>query len=1129
MKKEMKQEKAAPRFIFYDPKGRRKVFFKWFLCLTIIIMVIVYYFFFRSIFSTANLPNTELFPNQDKKVVSIDEKLSNQQLQKELKNEKSKYSNAQISYTKHFQSSGANSKQPKEVYGFYVNWDENSTTSLKENISSLTMLVPEWFHLNADLTISSEIKPDIIRLAKANHVKIMPLINNFTQKSSGPDGAVIHKLLQASANVQIKFINDLVKQIEANQFAGINIDFESIPEEDRNELTNFMKKLAAVFHRHHLLVTQDVPAADNTFDYRALSKEVDRMIVMMYDEHYQGGDPGPIASNKWFEDTLNHLDIPSEKLIVAFGNYGYDWVIDSKVPAKPLIFSDIMEMVHNSHLKIQWDKISGNPYVRYKEGAHEHIVWFLDGVTFYNQMKIALEYDTKGFAFWRLGAEDPTVWKLLKDPKKIQSNISLLHEIASNNRVNYSGQGEILRITNVGQNGFRDFQVDKDGYLTDEVYRSFPESYQVQRYGQPKGKQVVLTFDDGPDPRYTPKILDILKKFKIKADFFIVGENAELHTDIIKRMYREGHEIGNHTFTHPNVADTSPLRTKLELNTTQRLIQEATGHSTVLFRPPYEADAEPYTASEILPILRAQDMNYIMVGEKVDPEDWTQPSTNELVKRVLTSIYNGQGHVILLHDAGGDRTHTVEALPIIIKDLKNHGYRFVTVSELMGKKRDDVMPSVHPADKPYLLYNRAVFSGMRYFYHTLTIIFYIAIGLGIFRLLFLIYFAFKQRKKAASRSFINSTYQPFVSVVIAAYNEEKVIAKTIRSILDSDYPNFEVIIVDDGSQDDTSKVVQEICNEHPNVRLIQKENGGKASAMNLGFQKSRGEIVISLDADTIIAQDAISLMVRHFEEPNVAAVSGNVKVGNRRNLLTTWQHVEYITGFNLERRAFDELNCITVVPGAIGAWHKKRVKEAGFFNEDTLAEDTDLTLILLRQGYRIVYEEKAYAYTESPEDVKSLIKQRYRWSYGTLQCLWKHRKALFNVKHKSLGFIALPNMWLFQYISQSISPLADLLMVMGIFSSHPLKVLGFYLLFLVMDLLASFFAFKLEKENPKPLIWLILQRLIYRQLMTYVVIKSVFSTIQGIEVGWNKLKRIGSVEQSLGLNEEYEQKRKFIS
>lgn len=1046
---------------------------------------------------------------EDTKLVPINQKLSDQQLKKEEFKPNTEMKNDESSV-----NSTNDSKQPKEVYGFYVNWDENSTASLKENIDSLTTLVPEWYHLKADLTISSEIKTEIVKLAEKNKVKIMPLLTNYTEEASGPDGGLIHKLLNSPDGVKTKFINDLVKQVEKNQFSGINIDFEAIPEGDRENLTNFMKELTTVFHKHHLLVTQDVPANDKAFDYGALAKVIDRMIVMMYDEHYGAGAPGPIASNKWFEHTLNELNIPSEKLIVAFGNYGYDWKVNSKEPAKPLTFSEVMTMAHDSNIKIQWDKISGNPYFRYKTEGKEHNAWFLDGVTLYNQVKIAMNNNAKGFALWRLGAEDPTIWKVLKNPIEVQNNHDALHKIASLDEVNYSGQGEILQIENERKNGLRDYKVDKNGYLTDEVYQSLPSAYEVQRYGKPKGKQVVLTFDDGPDPKYTPEILDILKENKIKAAFFILGENAQLNASIVKRIYDEGHEIGNHTFKHPNVANTSLLRTKVELNTTQRLIQEITGHSTVLFRPPYEADANPDSSNEIMPILRAQNMNYTMVAEKVDPEDWAMPSTNELVKRALNPIYKGEGNVILLHDAGGNRTHTVEALPIIIKDLKKHGYSFVTISDLMNKERDEVMPPVSSEGKQYLLYNKAIFSGMGYAKHILTTIFYIAIGLGIFRFLFLIYFAFKQKKKVSARLFTNSSYQPFVSVVIAAYNEEKVIAKTIRSILDSDYREFEVIVVDDGSKDGTSKVIQETFYKHPKVRLIQKENGGKSSAMNLGFQQSRGEIIVTLDADTIIAQDAISLMIRHFENHNVAAVSGNVKVGNRRNLLTTWQHVEYITGFNLERRAFDELNCITVVPGAIGAWRKKNVVESGYLSENTLAEDTDLTITFLCEGHRIVYEEKAYAFTESPEDVKSLIKQRYRWSYGTLQCLWKHRKALFNTKHKTLGFIALPNMWLFQYVLQFIAPLADILMIMGIFGSNPLKVLGFYLVFFVIDLLASLFAFKLEKENPKPLVWLILQRFIYRQFMTYVVIKSIFSSIRGVAVGWNKLKRMGSVKHS---------------
>jgi len=276
---------------------------------------------------------------------------------------------------------------------------------------------------------------------------------------------------------------------------------------------------------------------------------------------------------------------------------------------------------------------------------------------------------------------------------------------------------------------------------------------------------------------------------------------------------------------------------------------------------------------------------------------------------------------------------------------------------------------------------------------------------------------------------------------------------------------------------------------------------------------SSGEIIIALDADTIIDHDAIPLLVSRFKDENVAAVSGNVKVGNIHNMITKWQHIEYVVGFNLERRAFSMLNCVTVVPGALGAWRKDIVAKCGYFKEDTLAEDTDTTLNILKNGYKIKFEEKAYAYTESPADIRSLLKQRYRWSYGTLQCLWKHREMLFNRKYKSLGSIALPNMWLFQYVFQPLSPIADMFFIAGLFGNNVVKVTFFYMIFLVFDYLTSMYAFRLENEKMKVLVHLFLQRIVYRLIMTYVVIKSIISAISGVQVRWNKLKRVGSVEK----------------
>ena len=747
----------------------------------------------------------------------------------------------------------------------------------------------------------------------------------------------------------------------------------------------------------------------------------------------------------------------------------------------------------------------------YIDGGEKHEVWLLDGVTMYNQLKTSIESGICGTALWRLGSEDPTIWYMLKDMDHVRENIAQLKVLTSPFPVHYSGEGEIIRIISQGQVGHRSYELDSDvdGDIINENYVKYPRPYEVERYGKPKSKEVVLTFDDGPDPTYTPKILDILKKYKVKGTFFIVGENGAANPDIIDRIYNEGHELGNHTYTHPNVADISASRTKIELNTTQRLVQELTGHSMIMFRPPYVADAEPSTPNELSPILRAQKEGYTMIGELIDPSDWEQPSSNIIVERILKNLPNG--NIILLHDAGGNRINTVEALPIIIETLRKKGYSFVGVHDLIGKTRDEVMPSIKSRDNPFIVYNRALFSMVLFWELFIKILFYMAIGLGIFRFLFLIFIAIKQSKNS-SKVIYDEKYKPMVTVVIAAYNEEKVICKTVDSILSSDYTKLEIIIVNDGSKDNTGEVVAEAYKNNPKIKLINKQNSGKASSVNVGCKEAKGKIIVSLDADTIMAKDAIKLLIRHFVNKDIAAVSGNVKVGNVSNLLTLWQQVEYITGFNLERRAFSELNCITVVPGAIGAWRKSYVKEAGYFKEDTLAEDADITLNLLRKGYKIAYEEYAYAYTESPGDLKSLLKQRYRWAYGTLQCLWKHKDALFNPDHKSLGFVALPNMWIFQYLFQSLSPLADIYFVVGLFGKDTTKIFIFYLAFLLLDYFAAIIAFRLEKENLKPLIWLFLQRLVYRQFMTYVVVKSIFSALMGITVGWNKLQRKGNVK-----------------
>nr|WP_240948488.1 polysaccharide deacetylase family protein [Bacillus sp. RO1] len=1097
-KKELDQDS-----VFLDPAKRRwTIIIRMSVGFTILV-VVVSTFFIKSLHTNPTFPELQL--NKSKASSDI-EPINNPFSEEELA---SLMQNTNLS-TKNIDLNNAQITKEQEVYGFYVNWDENSEASFRKNKDSITTLVPEWLQITADLTLKSDTDHLITREAKKHNIKILPLVNNFINNKW--DGNVLHRLF-TTPGAEERFIKDMLEYVQKNGFDGINIDFENINPKDKDRFTKFMDKVYEEFHQHGLMVTLDVPPNDVSYDYASLSKSADRVIVMLYDQHYSMSQSGPVAQTDWVKESLNQPDIPSEKMIAGLGTYGYDWEENSSKPATEMTFGDIMKLGRDTGLKINWSKEAGNPYLRYKRNGEEHTVWFLDAATLYNQMNLASGSGARGIALWRLGSEDPSIWNYLNKPKEILNPQKALSTFNIPTPDLHTGEGDVLKVTSKPEEGKRTIQLDSNGMIQAETYGQFPQSIEVTRYGKSDKKEVVLSFDDGPDPAYTADILDILDKYDVKGTFFIVGENAMMHPQLVKRMFDEGHEIGNHTFTHPDVTSITPSRLRMELNATQRLFQGITGHSMTLFRPPYIADTVLGSRNEQLPIMMAQDMGYTMVGESLDSGDWNKTSKMDLVNQTLKQLK--EGNVILLHDAGGDRAITVEALPTLIEELKNRGYTFTTIGGLIGKSDSEIMPPANP-DSPYLVYVQAVFKVIQGWNFGLTFLFYSAILLGILRLVVLVFLSSKQVKKAKETE-VDPEFTPFVSVVIAAYNEEKVICKTVNSILSSDYPAFEILIIDDGSKDDTAVAVQESFSNHPLVRLITKRNGGKSSAVNLGIKEAKGEIIVSLDADTLIAENAISLLVNHFKNENVAAVSGNVKVGNKGNLLTNWQHIEYVTGFNLERRAFATLNCITVVPGAIGAWRKKAVEEAGYFKEDTLAEDTDITLSLLRNGKKIEFEEKAYAFTEVPEDVRSLAKQRYRWVYGTLQCLWKHRSALFDKKHNSLGYVALPNMWLFQYFYQTISPIADILFIMALFTPHAEKAAIGFILFYLMDFFTALYAFRLEKESPKPLTSLFIQRILYKQLMAYVVIKSILSAIKGGTVGWNKLKRKGNVTKETSI------------
>lgn len=1048
-------------------------------------------------------------------------------------------------------------KKDHVVAAFYAIWQESGLHSLRAHADQMTHLMPEWLHLSPDGTGIDlyDWNPDLVyhnhevmQIARQSKLVVMPVFNNAAGTKF--DRNRVHLLLTDPAR-QSTVAKKLKEFLVANKFGGVNIDFENISLADAPHYAEFLHLLHSVLKPAGLQLSVDLEANSDYLDWGKIAAACDFVILMGYDEHFGGSVAGPIASIRWYTNLLSRglASIPGDKLVVGVANYAYDWK-NGLPPAKHMTFQQALLTARDYRPDekpsdiVDFDPDAINPTYNYRDEFNKlHEVWFLDGVTAANQWKLAQRSGVRGGAVWLLGSEDPSIWGFIgEDAMHRPVDATRLSTITFPYYVEFMGQGDILRVDSMPQKGIRTIESDSaTGLFTDESYQTFPTAFVIRRNGLVP-KTVALTFDDGPYEPYTSEILDDLKAFNIKATFFVIGENIERHPDLVERMWHEGHEIGNHSYTHPNIGMVTEQRARLELNATTRAIQSVIGRSTIFFRPPYNADAEPTSEEEVWPVVFASKLGYITVGEFIDPQDWNidiripgqgvyHRTARDIADAILQKVRTGHGNAILLHDGGGDRERTVEAVRLVIPALLKEGYRFVKVSELLGVSTDTAMPKVENSDRLLLGADRLVFEINFIIETVLRFAFISAIILGTLRLFFITTLALIARFRERRRTF-DTTYRPVVSVIIATFNEEKVIARTIDAVLASRYEKLEIIVVDDGSKDNTSIVVSQLYGDNPAVRLVHQENSGKAMALNNGMTFASGEILVCLDADTIFAADTIPKLVRRFADPSVGGVAGNVKVGNRVNILTYWQAIEYITSQNLDRRAYAMFNAVTVIPGAVGAWRTRAVIEAGGYLHDTLAEDMDLTWRIRKAGWRIENEPEAYGYTEAPDTIRALFKQRFRWTYGTLQCLWKHRKMLG--RYGAFGRVMLPTLWLFQIIYQSISPLIDLQIVWALVSVGrtwmsrsvynqdwqplvlALESLSFigaiYLFFFCIELVGAYIAFDMERERKGHLWWLFWQRFVYRQLMYAVVLRALKNAAKGMHIGWGKLERKGTVE-----------------
>ena len=638
-------------------------------------------------------------------------------------------------------------------------------------------------------------------------------------------------------------------------------------------------------------------------------------------------------------------------------------------------------------------------------------------------------------------------------------------------------------------------------------------------------RTIALTFDDGPDPTWTPQVLDVLAEHDAHGTFFVVGSEVARHPELAKRITDSGNEVGLHTFTHPNMQRLAPWRRMLELSQTQVAIARATGVHTNLARFPYSSKTAAIDETNWGIIKEAGKQGYLVVVNDLDSEDWQRPGVERIIRNATPA--RNEPAIILFHDAGGDRSQTLAALRKFIPMMKARGYRFTTVTEGLNgtiaqsnaaaaKAREaaavPLLPENPAAARSDVWRGRAVLWTVRVADGLVWVIagLFLVVGaltIGRTALLLLLATRHTRQRRKPGWSWGPPVVEP-VSVIVPAYNEKEGIEAAVRSLAGGDYPHIEVVVVDDGSTDGTAALVEQM--RLPNVRVVRVPNGGKSNALNTGVALARHDLIVTVDGDTIFEPDSIRELVQPFADPRVGAIAGNVKVGNRERMVAAWQHIEYVIGFNLDRRLYEVLGCMPTVPGAIGAFRREALAQVGGISDETLAEDTDVTIALLREGWKVVYAENAKAWTEAPATLEQLYRQRYRWSYGTMQAMWKHRRALVESGPSGrFGRVGLPFLALFGLALPMLAPVVDIMLVYGLVFWELQETVVAWLGMLALQLFTAAVAFRFDRESLKPLWRLPLQQFAYRQLMYLVLIQSATTALTGGRLRWHKLHRAG--------------------
>ncbi len=999
-------------------------------------------------------------------------------------------------------------KHYKLVSANILQSDTNSLKSLETNADKIDIGIPDWFTIKqASCNPDVSINDNITQILKDNRIAIVPRLSNS-------DGLTIYQqefqTLLHSSDLRSCMINNVIQTLKANQANGLILDMDSLSLQESDNYLRLISEFAAALHNDGLWLEVVIPAGNRSYNVGVINDYADLVVIGLNGEHYAGSESGPIASQDWFEKAFTYFQeiTSAQKMLVGMGSYAYDWNLnDASSTAQSLTYGQAIALARQAKILPTLEESSLNTLFGYRDSDNSvHAVWLLDSLALWNEWQTVRDTDIAGISLWRLGSEDQTFWNFAGSHSATYDSVSsplALSTIAIN------GKPEVYRLARTPMNGRIEISSNDQGLITKAQYQQLPSGYELAAVSRTnQNRRLMLIIDGGPDPEWTPKILEELAKNKISATFFVTTPESEKYPWLLKSIADQGHLVGNRGSIYENQDNITKQELIDSINNTQRVIQRELLAGTRLYLRQYHSFALPANLQDAEHIKDVSEMGLFIVRANIDAKDWVAGTTAEKiienVRAGLTQAGNGT-HVIAFQGDGDDRKQTVEAMQTLLPEIIGQGYEFYSMDKALGLNRIDLMPTLKDDQAIFARSTQVVANMANMVWPMIQALFLITTIFSLIRIVTMYYFAVRSVRRKRPRG---NPKKRNVSVLVPAYNEEQTIAKTLRALQNSQHRRFEALVINDGSTDRTAEIVESIAAQDHRIKLINKENGGKSSALNLGMRLARYDIVVTIDGDTILQPQAIDELVSPFFNKNVDAVCGNVEVGNVCNTLTAFQALEYITAQNFDRNALEEVNAINVVPGATGAWKRKKVLQIGGYESDTLTEDADLTIKMLAAGGKIAYAHNARSLTEAPQTLSALSKQRFRWSFGTFQCLGKHYKLFFKGR---VGWIPLPNIFVFQIIFPLLAPIGDIVFILTLLSGSYGIIFWSYLFFTGMELVSSSYAFIIDKKPKRLLLMAFVQRFYYRQFLYITIIRAIIATLKGKRYGWNKLERLGTV------------------